>query len=517
MRRQWLLETGIFLGLWLVMAGFAPSRFFRDPGTFWHVRLGQQTLETGQLPRADTFSFTMRGKPWVSQYWLCDIGMAGLYNWGGWDALLLATTAILATVYAWIGGRLHRAGLASICSILVAVWAFAASSRGFHARPVVLTLAFLGATFALLVDVESGRRPLRALWRLVPLFVLWTNLHGGVLGGLCTTFLATAGWAAQGLVRRGGPVRSFRSAMELAAILLACGLAILVNPYGWEVPKLWMAILHLPLADLIQEHGPLWGLRSAAVLVTGLALLYLVALLSTLPQTPRVTWLIPFVWFVLACEHRRHASLFAVTAAIALADLLPHSGLGRILAWRGLFDRGGNSGMPSETQLGWRRGLAPGILVAVGLLVQGAGLHAPLLGRGWAQLDPSHWPVAMIPVLAELNKNGSAEKPVFNEMVFGGFLIFYAPRMPVFIDDRCELYGLPFIEGTLNVVRRDPANLERLVQQYGIEYAFTERDSAVDKYLADSPRWRALSRAGRTTLWERAQQGAAESSFHGSP
>ena len=101
----------------------------------------------------------MRGKPWVSQYWLCDIGMAGLYNWGGWDALLLATTAILATVYAWIGGRLHRAGLASICSILVAVWAFAASSRGFHARPVVLTLAFLGATFALLVDVESGRRP----------------------------------------------------------------------------------------------------------------------------------------------------------------------------------------------------------------------------------------------------------------------------------------------------------------------------------------------------------------------
>ena len=101
-------------------------------------------------------------------------------------------------------------------------------------------------------------------------------------------------------------------------------------------------------------------------------------------------------------------------------------------------------------------------------------------------------------------------------MVFGGFLIFDAPRMPVFIDDRCELYGLPFIEGTLNVVRRDPANLERLVQQYGIEYAFTERDSAVDKYLADSPRWRALC-CGPHNVVGTAQQGAAESSFHGSP
>ena len=70
-----------------------------------------------------------------------------------------------------------------------------AGSPQFHVRPLVATIVLLGVTFGWLVDVEDGPRPLRRLWWLVPLFILWTNLHGGVLAGLGTVALCLAGWS----------------------------------------------------------------------------------------------------------------------------------------------------------------------------------------------------------------------------------------------------------------------------------------------------------------------------------
>ena len=34
-------ETGIFLALWLFLMVLGQWRLFRDPGTFWHTRVGQ--------------------------------------------------------------------------------------------------------------------------------------------------------------------------------------------------------------------------------------------------------------------------------------------------------------------------------------------------------------------------------------------------------------------------------------------------------------------------------------------
>src|SRR5947209_6338354 len=79
--------------------------------------------------------------------------------------------------------------------LLVAV-VVAASASHFHARPHLATIVFLGLTLAYLCDFEAERiGPGRLFW-LVPLYVLWTNLHGGVLGGLATLVAAAGGWLA---------------------------------------------------------------------------------------------------------------------------------------------------------------------------------------------------------------------------------------------------------------------------------------------------------------------------------
>src|SRR5205814_70247 len=55
--------------------------------------------------------------------------------------------------------------------------------------------------FARLCDFEAGRTSLRSLFWLVPLFAVWTNVHGGVLGGMGTLGLTVCGWVVLSRLR----------------------------------------------------------------------------------------------------------------------------------------------------------------------------------------------------------------------------------------------------------------------------------------------------------------------------
>ena len=50
---------------------------------------------------------------------------------------------------------------------------------------------------------------------------------------------------------------------------------------------------------------------------------------------------------------------------------------------------------------------------------------------------------------------------IFNDLNFGGFLIYHAPRLRVFVDDRCSLYGGEFLGAYDRARREDPAQIDR--------------------------------------------------------
>jgi hypothetical protein len=59
--RYWRAETVVFLGLWLTLMIAGRSGFFKDPGSLWHIVVGQRMLASGELIYADSFSFTAFG------------------------------------------------------------------------------------------------------------------------------------------------------------------------------------------------------------------------------------------------------------------------------------------------------------------------------------------------------------------------------------------------------------------------------------------------------------------------
>src|SRR5581483_6349705 len=249
---------------------------FYDPGALWHIKVGELILADG-LPHTDPFTYTFAGRPWVPMQWAAETGMAVAHRAGGLDTLLLAFATLVAALFTLIFHRATQSGMGPILAALVVGGALFVGAFHFLVRPHMLTVALLGWTMICLADFDRGRAGLGRMAGLVPVFVLWTNLHGGVIGGMATVALAVGGWAAVFLAQRlldrstanaAGPplnpwrvttsVRNWRTLVALVAVAVACVLSAFVNPFGLELLRMWDLIVRSKVIhDVISEHHPL--------------------------------------------------------------------------------------------------------------------------------------------------------------------------------------------------------------------------------------------------------------------
>ncbi len=279
-----------------------------------------------------------------------------------------------------------------------------------------------------------------------------------------------------------------------------------MNPFGLEAPRAGLALIGSPvLPRLIDEHGPLLA-RPTGPMILPMAFVYVVILLGVSPRRLRVTWLIPLIWLGLAFTRIRHGPLFAITALVALADLFPQT------CWADWLVRSGSDlyrppvpdPVPRRPGLDLRPALIPLGIVLTAMVLQLAGVRVPVLGRGWAMLDRRYWPVNLLPELRAFEREHPEGTPIFNEMLFGGFLIYHTPGLRVFIDDRCEIYGDEGLLAYAEALDRDPAQVDRWARDFGFELALTATGSTFDRYLHRAPGWTLVRETEAASLYRRA-------------
>ena len=240
-------------------------------------------------------------------------------------------------------------------------------------------------------------------------------------------------------------------------------------------------------------------------MILPMAFVYVAILLGNLPRLPRVTWLVPLVWLGLAFTRIRHGPLFAITALVAVADLFPQSCWARWLTRAGsdLYRPSDPDPKTEGAGLDLRPALIPLGVVLTAITLQLAGVRVPVLGRGWAALDRRYWPVDLLPELHAYERTHTQGSPIFNEMLFGGFLIYHTPGLRVFIDDRCELYGDEGLLAYAEALERDPARVDRWARESGLDLALTATDSVFDRYLRDADGWTLIRRTEPASLYRR--------------
>ena len=506
-----------FVLLAAALLGAGRSAMLRDPGTFWHTAVGRHILDTRTLPTQDVLTYSHPGQPWIAQQWLAECTMAVLHRVGQWDALVLSACVLLAATYAAAYARLRRAGITGPWATVLVALVIAVSSQHFLVRPHLVTIALSYWLYAILCDLDAGRRALRT-WLLLPvMFVWWSNLHGGALGGLFTLALTAAAWLLQHALtrfdRRDDPHtdeppagrRVGRSAASAACrhwllpilSLAACFLAPFVNPYGPALVRNWLALLRSPvLPTLIQEHAPPMPTEMGFWMLTALVLAYLASLAAIPWRRMRCVWLVPLAWAALSYLRVRHGPIFAVMAAAACAQMLPQS------RWRHAVTgpAGADACVGGSTPRRAATACAATLTLLLGFCLQTHRIPLPLVGANWAKLDSTYWPVAAVERLRVWTRNGPPGQRVFNEMLFGGYLIHELPDTLVYIDDRCELLG---DAGLLEYVRMQaaPSSIRAHLKKDDVAYAVLRSGSSLDRAFAGWPEWRCEFRDGTAALY----------------
>jgi len=513
--------TGLFLCLLLGLLAAGRERMLRDPGTFWHTVVGERIITSGQLPREDAFSFTAAGQKWLAQQWLAELAMALVHRLAGLDGLLLISCAILSGVFAWLAARLRSGGLKWPTVLLLVLLGLGAASCHFMPRPHLASIVLIGACHAILCDVEVGRREPRSLLWLPVILVVWTNLHGGALGGLATIVICLIGWLW---------TTNF-SRVLIGAVASLCIVAILVNPYGSALPAVWIGLMGSDvLPRLIVEHAPLQLASPEGVMILTLGAVYIGALIRVRRAGWRVTWLLPLVWLALALSRVRHGPLFAVTALVAIGELIhdvsrigsggPGSRLRRLLdagdCAAGMLVMGpatviNGPDLACKSGAGGGRGAVaiskcalavPVAFVVLALALQHAGLRVPVIGAGWARASETYWPSATLTALRDRLGDAPSNPRVFNDLLFGGYLIFGAPRARVFIDDRCELHGDQALIRYAELCR-SPNLIGGVCDYEDVWLALVSSGSSFDRYFAAAPNWRPICRDPASVLYAR--------------
>lgn len=213
----------------------------KDADIYWHLRTGQIIRQTGSVPRADIFTYTRAGAPWIDLHWIFQVGASWLHERGGAQALNLAK-CILTTAAMLVLILCRKRDWPMWVIILAWLPALLVLSGRMYVRPETLTLVYLAWFLAVLFRWRE--RPWLA-FTLPIVQVAWVNSHGlFVLGPIVLVFALIDEAIRPGAFS--AERKPWRRKIALASFLTLA--ACLANPYGLKG-----AIYPLELAQTISN------------------------------------------------------------------------------------------------------------------------------------------------------------------------------------------------------------------------------------------------------------------------
>jgi hypothetical protein len=446
------LWVGVFIYALLMLVG---NRLLMDPDTLWQVTVGQWILDHRAVPETDVYSFTMRGQPWISMYWVAQVLYARAYSIFGWSGPVVLAAAASAATFALLAKFLSRHLSESATLVFVAA-ALALTAPHLLVRPHVLALPVMVAWVGGLI-AAADRRDAPSFW-LLPLIALWANLHGGFVLGL----MLVAPIALDAVVSADAASRK-SLALRWAVFGLAALVAACCTPYGWNSVLAAKKILTLgAVLPLVTEwrpvdFGSLGTFEICLLLGIGFALLRGI-------QLPPTRILLLLGLLHMALSQSRAAEILALLAPLVLAVPLAKQIGGAEVS--------NSSAAPPPRGL-----LFAGVAI---VLMAGTVAYASV-----TRFEPNarQSPVAAVATLKKMNFTR-----VFNDYDFGGYLI--ASGVAPFIDGRAEIYGEKFVvdHDAANGLK-EPEILFRLLDEYKIEATLMRTQSAATKLLDHIDGW----------------------------
>jgi hypothetical protein len=484
--------------IWLFMSSGAAGweGLLADADVGWHIRTGEYILNHHAVPYRDLYSFSKPEAAWYAWEWLTDVTYGGLHRMAGLKGIVLLAGVLISLFAMTLVRRMvSRRGIHLFVALVIALLGVGGSSMHFLARPHLMTLLLLSISVWMIE--EDRMRPGARIWWLVPMTVVWTNMHGGFLALIVVLGLTAAGSAIEAWFGFAG---TLRDAVRYAKLTLACSAATLVNPYGWNLHVHVVQYLRSDwIRNVVQEfQSP--SFRSENMLqFEALLLLGLIVAGAQFRQRKIVEGLWIVFWAHMALGSVRHAPLFiAVTAPILAGQLSDWwnrwTGHVKPSSLPGIFNL-----MAADGLKGFRRTSAwPAAAVVV----------LALLGPPFNSIQKIKWPQdfpeLIFPAkIVRAHSDLILQSRVLTTDQWADYLIYVNPAQKVFIDGRSDFYG-PEVGNDYIRLSSGVWDWRQLIDKYRFNLALLPVESSLAQILKLAPDWRVIEDDGRRILLVRA-------------
>ncbi|HLJ47240.1 MAG TPA: hypothetical protein VKU01_14585 [Bryobacteraceae bacterium] len=477
--------------MWLFLAGVDGwNVLLGDADAGWHIRTGEYVLDHHAVPTQDLFSFTKQGASWFAWEWLSDIAYAGAFRLAGLKGVVLLAGVLIALFATVLLRHIFWRGVNAFIALPLALLVVGSSSMHFLARPHLFTLLLLAAALWLL---EADRRHNSAwVWALVPVTVLWTNLHGGFAIFLVCLGLLVAGSAVEAMLLKTG----WNNVRRYSFLLVGCTAATLVNPYGIGLHRHIFEYLRSDwIRNTIQEfQAPTF--RTEGQLQFEILLIGGILVAAMMLRKCRIT---EALWILFlghaALNSVRHAPVFAVVAAPIIAEEL-HA-------------------MWAVRTRNMKRGSIVQTLHQIGADL------SPAFGRStfWIGVvvivlaitnSPLHWPQDFPKIIFPVDVVASHPDLLRGQKVlttdqWGDYLIYrFYPEQRVYVDGRSDFYGESLGKEYLHVLQLS-SEWNDILTRRGFSAVLLPPEWPLVEMLKRDSGWQIVMDTGKALLFLRRQ------------
>ena len=482
----------LFVFFALTIMQYASRGMMDDPGLGWHLRIPDVMVEQGGFVYEEYFSYPSTGNHWVTRAWLSDFVMRAAYGWGGLNGIAILTSLVFALTLRLIYCRLVQNRLHWLAAAAVTYFGLLAIVPSFLARPNIF--AFLGMWLVtdLLAQFHAGKLKHRQLLWLIPIMLLWANMHGSFMAGIVLIAIAWIVEVAPAVLtsKRSRRALAVQRLYALTAYGAVAGLATLINPNGIGLHLYNLSAVTDPF---IQNNSTKeWlppDLRSAGFFKIELLILALPLLAAMCRKRINVVRLmVTIVWLHFALTSRRYSTLWVILALPTLCEMAQGNPwitktlkrlredmsdevrdfLKTVSKWKG------DSRKSAPQVISWA--FAVGALLIAGILPQ------------FAQHHPQRIPSASLNQFLEIHNGGRT----FHDVNWGGYLTWKGWDQPnrfhTWIDDRIEVHGAEHLKDYFKIIRGEDGWQQEL-NAAGVRYICVGKGSLLAKAASRTDYW----------------------------
>ena len=474
----------ILLFTWGAVAAFRP---IRNPDVWMNLRVAEDMISQREIPTLDSYSAVAAGRPVIVHEWLSAFIFLGIFKLGGGQALSVFRALIFLAMLLLLWFSLEKRTRSFVFTApILALVAYVILERIF-VRPHAFSLLFL-CVWVFSIEHWRRERHNRYLILLVPLQILWANLHGGyliavVLAAMMTGITAILAWRPSWSKNES---YCWSDAAKFAVLAVALTAVSLINPHGFRLLEFTLTMAFS--SDFINQYVYEWGSPLADKYMRRAYGFNIILSLFVL------------MWSGLALNIKRRPLMDAAFALLATAitiqavRFVPYIGiLGfpvTIRAWCAVADVGAAS--PPVTRRPLLETALFGLILA-STLIYGFPYDKSSHRRiGWG--FGGRLPDKTVEFLQE----GKFEGTIFNDYTDGAVIIHHlSPRIRPVMDPRIDIYGRELTHEYFSS-RDDAIKFFRYLNKYNVSLILlmqTKKNIPIIQMLSQLPASKLLLRA----------------------